>query len=99
MVKLNSIIDIEIKGIITRSRAQWTEEGERYTKYFFGLEKSHNKKKNVCKIMDNGVELYNQNYIFNHVVEFYKQLFRSTNPNVANMNAYIADSKTQTIKL
>ena len=47
--------------------------------------------------MDNGVELYNQNYIFNHVVEFYKQLFRSTKPNVANMNAYIAYIKTQTI--
>ena len=32
--KLNSIIDIEIKGAITRSRAQWTEEGEKSTKYF-----------------------------------------------------------------
>ena len=48
--QLNSIIDIEIKGAITRSRAQWTEEGERSTKYFFGLEKSNNKKKSICKL-------------------------------------------------
>ena len=58
--KLNSIIDIEIKGAITRSRAQWTEEGERSTKYFFGLEKSNNKKKSICKLVNDGVALYDQ---------------------------------------
>ena len=40
-VKLNKIIDIETQGIITRSRAKWTEQGERSTEYFFGLEKAH----------------------------------------------------------
>ena len=37
--KLNSILDLEKQGFITKSRAQWTEQGERSTKYFFGLEK------------------------------------------------------------
>ena len=31
-IELNSIIDLEVQGIITRSRAQWTEEGEKSTK-------------------------------------------------------------------
>ena len=34
-IELNSIIDQEVQGIMTRARAQWTEEGERSTKYFF----------------------------------------------------------------
>ena len=50
-IELNSIIDLEVQGIITRSRAQWTEEGERSTKYFFGLEKSNGKKKSISKLI------------------------------------------------
>ncbi len=42
--QLNNIISEEINGVITRSRAQWVEEGERSTKYFLGLEKSASKK-------------------------------------------------------
>ena len=49
-VELNSIIDLEVQGIITRSRAQWTEDGERSTKYFFGLEKSNGKKKSISNL-------------------------------------------------
>ena len=45
--KLNGIIKQEVEGIITRSRAQWAEEGERSTKYFFGLEKVNGKKKTI----------------------------------------------------
>ena len=43
--KLNEIIDYEVQGIIARSRAKWVEQGERSTKYFFGLEKHNAKKK------------------------------------------------------
>ena len=50
-VKLNSLLDLETQGLITRSRAQWTEQGERSTKYFFGLEKSNSKKKSICKLV------------------------------------------------
>ena len=95
--KLNSIIDIEIKGAITRSRAQWTEEGERSTKYFFGLEKSNKKKKSICKLVNDGVALYDQTDISNHVVDFYKHLFRSTNPNKEHMSEYITSAETRTI--
>ena len=43
--RLDSIIKQELEGVIVRSRAQWVEQGERCTKYFFSLEKSHWKKK------------------------------------------------------
>ena len=44
-IKLNKILDQEVTGVITRSRIQWAEEGERSTKFFFGLEKSNGKKR------------------------------------------------------
>ena len=97
-VNLNKIIDIETQGAITRARAQWTEQGERSTKYFFGLEKSNYKKKNIGKLVDdNGVELFDQFQISNHIVEFYKKLFRSTNPNTATMASYIESCDTPTL--
>ena len=59
------------------SRAQWTEQGERSTKYFFGLEKS----KRICKLVNDYVELCEQDEISKHAVDFYRHLFRSTEPN------------------
>ena len=47
---LNHLIDHEVRGEITRSRVQWTEEGERSTRYFFGFEKSNGKKKCINKL-------------------------------------------------
>ena len=32
--KLNTILEFETKGLITRSRSRWMEEGEKSTKYF-----------------------------------------------------------------
>ena len=37
--KLNTILEFETKGLITRSRSRWMEEGEKSTKYFCNLEK------------------------------------------------------------
>ena len=45
--RLDSIVKEELEGVITRSKAQWVEKGERSTKYFFGLEKSKGKKKTI----------------------------------------------------
>ena len=73
---LNHIIDHEVRGAITRSRVQWTEEGERSTKDFFGLEKSNGKKKGISKLIDNdGYELTNQDNISSHVVNFDQNLY------------------------
>ena len=84
-VKLNSILDLETQGLITRSRAQWTEQGERSTKYFFGLEKSNSKKKSICKLVKDNVKLSEQEEISKHAVDFYRHLFRSKEPNPDSM--------------
>ena len=97
-IKLNRIIDQEVKGIITRSRVQWTEEGERSTKFFFGLEKSNGKKKSISKLIspDNGV-LYDQQDISNHVVDFYQTLYRSTNPSSQSIDNYLHNTHFNTL--
>ena len=88
--KLNKILDNETSGIITRARAKWTEQGERSNKYFFSLEKSNSKKKNICKLINESkVELYEQDEISKHVVDFYRNLFRAKDNNINNMKEYI----------
>ena len=39
------------KGDIVRSKARWYEQGERYSKYFFALEKTRHSKKTMKAIM------------------------------------------------
>ena len=50
-IELNSILDQEVRGILTRSRVQWTEEGESSSTYIFGLDKSNGKKKAINKLV------------------------------------------------
>lgn len=90
--KLNNIISDEIRGNITRSRARWTEQGERSTRYFFGLEKSNAKKKSISKIScpQSGNLIYDQEGISKHVVQFYQKLFRTANPSNRNINSYLS---------
>lgn len=84
--QLNNIICTEIQGIITRSRIQWAEEGERSTKYFLGLEKSAQKKKSFTKLVtESGEILTSQNEISKHVVTFYQSLFSSRHPTVEKL--------------
>ena len=95
---LNHLIDLEVRGAITRSRVRWTEEGERSTKYFFGLEKSNGKKKSISKLIDNdGNELTDQNNISSHVVNFYQNLYNSTNPSPTEIDNYVTSSELEQI--
>lgn len=48
--RLRKITLIKTKGAILRSKARWHEEGERNTKYFFGLEKRNHDNKTITKI-------------------------------------------------
>ena len=68
-VKLNCIIDQEVKGIITRSRVQWTEEGERSTKFFFGLEKANGKKRSINKLISSTGPIFDQQDIYINTLE------------------------------
>ena len=48
--QLDELIEQEVKGSIIRSHCQEYEEGEKSSKYFFGLEKLRAKQKNVGKL-------------------------------------------------
>ena len=96
--QLNTILSAEIRGNMTRSRARWVEEGERSTKYFFGLEKSNGKKKFINKLSDSDNSfIYDQEGISAHVAQFYQKLFRSRNPCPESVKSYIDSGNLGTI--
>ena len=96
--KLNSIKSKEIQGIITRSKAQWVEEGERSTRYFLGLEKIKQKRKTISKLKNDGGDvLLDQESISSHVTTFYQNLFTSRRPDHRTVTDYITNSNLQVI--
>ena len=96
--QLNEITRAEIQGMITRSRVQWAEEGERSSKYFLGLEKAAQKKKSITKLITESNEiLTSQNEISNHVVNFYQTLFTTRRPDKRGIESYLAASNLESI--
>ena len=74
--KLNKIYDFETKGLITRSRARWVEEGEKSTKYFCNLENRGWHKKNISRLKDsNGNLVTNPGSILGEIQDFYSKLY------------------------
>ena len=63
-IKLNRIIDQEVKGIITRLGVQWTEEGERSTKFFFGFENRTARKSLLASLFHLIMEFFTISRIF-----------------------------------
>jgi hypothetical protein len=62
-------------GAMVRSKADWTEFGEKNTKYFLNLEKINYKNKCITKLIDeNGAEINNSEKILEYEAEYYKKL-------------------------
>jgi len=75
-VKSNYITE----GLILRSKATWTEHGEKSTKYFLTLEKRNKKKTHVRKlILDDDVNIIEQKRILKEIERFYAELYKSNN--------------------
>ena len=75
---LNNFKDEHIQGVIFRSTAQWHNDGEKCTKYFFNLEKSRSGAKNMnCLITDSGMEIRNPEQILYKQYKFYEKLYAS----------------------
>ena len=67
----------EIEGIMIRRRAQWQEEGERPSRYFFNLQKIKAQRSHISSVYDlNGTEVSSQEDIKKAHVDFYSMLFR-----------------------
>ncbi len=67
------------KGAIVRSKVQWFEEGEKSTKFFFGLEKHNYLKKYIRKLkLENGLITTDDQRITEELKQFYSNLYKST---------------------
>ena len=64
------------QGILLRTKARWVEQGEKNTKYFFGLEKANAKKKAMCQCqLPNGEIIHNPQQIVFEQAKFYSKLY------------------------
>ena len=67
----------EAERLIFRSRAQWTEEGEKSSRYFLNLIKDRQNKMLIRKIISNGTTFHKQDEITKAITNFYKDLYLS----------------------
>ena len=75
---LDELIAAKAQGAIFRSRAQWFNEGEHNTKYFFSLEKVRSGEKNISVLLDqNKKEIRDQKEILEQMRTFYSELYKS----------------------
>ena len=77
--KLNTISEFETKGLITRSRSRWMEEGEKSTKYFCNLEKRTWQKKCINRVKKGDTLICNQKDVMVEIQNYFQNLY--SNPN------------------
>ena len=74
--RLKAIYTKGIEGIFIRSRAEWLEEGERPTGYFFKLQTARAQKSQISSIYDSSVvEVSSQEEIERAHFDLYSSLF------------------------
>jgi len=74
--RLKAIYVKETEGILIRSRAEWLEDSDRPTRYFFQLQSSNAQKSHMSSIYDSsGAEVSSQEEIEQAHVDFYSSLF------------------------
>ena len=91
--RLDKIIKHEMEGVILRSKAQFVEQGERCTRYFFGLEKNKGKKRMINKLIDDvtGEALLTQQKISDHAVNHFQNLYSTARHSHVETDAYLAN--------
>ena len=74
--ELEDIENIEAKGIIFRSKMQWSEEGEKNSKYFLSLEKRNYVNKLITQLDVDGEIISDPVSILSAEKTFYNDLYR-----------------------
>ena len=75
--ELKQIDEERIDGLMLRAKVRWREEGEKCSKYFFGLEKQNYTKKNMTKLKINNAVITEPKAIQEEQVKFYGNLYSS----------------------
>ena len=85
--QLAALTDRISEGAKIRSRAQWLEQGERPTRFFFKLEKEHVEHNHVTSILNSdGVEVSSREDVEKAHVDFYSALFLAEDIDLACQN-------------
>ena len=91
--RLDKLYTEKTKGRQIRSRVKWIK-GEKNTAFFLGLEKTRQTKKAINELYDkNGKSTTDQNEIMEIEVDYYKQLYKSRNPDNEKLKKYIENTK------
>ena len=68
-----------MRGIATRSKANWITRGKKSTKYFLNLEKRHYTNKLIPKlVLEDATEITDQKDIIREQERFYEKLYTSS---------------------
>ena len=73
--ELEQIEEEKLRRNITRSRAQWIEEGEKCSKYFMQLETKNYKTKCMTTLIKDESKIADQQTILKECKEFHKALY------------------------
>ena len=93
--ELKAILVEQQRSVHIRSRAQWLEEGERPSKYFFKLE-SHRAQKHAVKSVFNSadVEVTSKDDIEQAHFDFYSRLYSAEQTDVTFQNEFLSQIDT-----
>ena len=93
--ELYDLINKQNIGAQVRSRAKWTEQGERGTKYFFNLEKENISKSTIKKLVrEDGTYTKTETEIIEEGFSFYKTLYTKEDIDEKDIKKYLETSDT-----
>ena len=82
--ELKQLLNEEAEGNQIRSRAKWIEEGEKTSRYFFGLEKSRQKNNTITRLKKEDITLTKDIEILEEAKNFYQQLYTAEPTNLTD---------------
>jgi hypothetical protein len=88
--KLDELYCNEVKGAQIRAKVQWVEEGERSSKYFLSLKKTHQATNTITQLKSENSDVITDDLdILNECANFYEKLYCSRNIDQSNVEEYI----------
>ena len=93
--ELQNLYELEIKGYIIRSKADYIEGGEKNTKYFANLEKKRSDAKTLHKLVKNDKEFKKQKDILEEVKSFYENMYTEKNGDIEKMKTMSKNIKVK----